>query len=278
MNLEEIAKKIHDDIDDHCAIKYDDGLRSHLGASIIGEECLRRTWYGWRWIKREVFSGRMQRLFQSGHREEARFIEYLQGIGFNIHSVDPETQQQWKMSLIGGHYGGSLDSIGEAPHYFPEPLLLEFKTYNTKTFVSLKTEKVQKFRPRHYAQMCAYGRFMQLRYALYMAKNKNDDDLHIELLPLDWSYADELTRKAEYIITTKQPPQRISDLPAHWQCKYCFAHRICHYGDEPIARNCRSCIHATAIDGGKWLCEYYKQEIPEHFIEIGCVEGYRSII
>jgi len=79
-----LAKRIKEDIDHYCTTEYDDGPRRHLGASLIGHECNRYLWYVFRWCLHEKHDGRQQRLFNRGHREEARFIEWLEGIGFKI--------------------------------------------------------------------------------------------------------------------------------------------------------------------------------------------------
>lgn len=63
-----------------------------LGASQIGRECERQLWYGFRWATMgEAFDGRMLRLFNRGHREEAVFVEELRGIGCDVRDVDPST-------------------------------------------------------------------------------------------------------------------------------------------------------------------------------------------
>lgn len=79
-----LAKRILEEIDEYCVHTYDGGHRSHLGASLIGRECKRYLWYVFRWCLHEKTTGRQQRLFNRGHREEARFVEWLEGIGFKI--------------------------------------------------------------------------------------------------------------------------------------------------------------------------------------------------
>ena len=84
-----VARRIAEDIDEYNIRAYDGGHRWHLGASLIGEECKRKLWYVFRWCFRETAESRSnharkQRLFNRGHREEARFIEWLEGIGFKI--------------------------------------------------------------------------------------------------------------------------------------------------------------------------------------------------
>jgi hypothetical protein len=79
-----IATRIKEEIDRYCVQAYDGGHRKHLGASLIGRSCKRYLWYVFRWCKRQPTTGRQQRLFNRGHREEARFIEWLEGIGFKL--------------------------------------------------------------------------------------------------------------------------------------------------------------------------------------------------
>lgn len=42
-----------------------DWMRPHLGASVIGKQCMREIWYGFRWSKKTNFSGRMLRLMEN---------------------------------------------------------------------------------------------------------------------------------------------------------------------------------------------------------------------
>lgn len=102
-----LAKRIAEDIDE-CNIKaYDGGHRWHLGGSLIGDECKRKLWYVFRWCFQEEFKtpsnrARMQRLFNRGHREEERFVEWLSGIGLKI----------WFENREGFYYHPESDSYG----------------------------------------------------------------------------------------------------------------------------------------------------------------------
>lgn len=84
INRTVIASEILKSIDEYCVRTYDGGHRKHLGASLIGDKCSRKLWYSFRWCFREKIDGRKYRLFNRGHREEARFIEWLAGIGAKI--------------------------------------------------------------------------------------------------------------------------------------------------------------------------------------------------
>lgn len=276
-----LARQIVDDVDKYAIAAYDDGHRSHLGASIIGEACTRKIWLLFRWIKAPKFSGRMQRLFNRGHREEDRYEEYLKGIGATIYMADPASGRQFRVSACNGHFGGSLDAIIKLPERYgaisQEFILGEFKTKATGGgFNKLTTNGVMLYDPRHYDQICVYGAAYQLRYALYMSTNKNDDDLHAEIVPVDTRRAVSLHEKATFIIGEQTPPRRIAENPTYTACKYCEFNGICFSNHLP-EKNCRSCRHAKPVDEGKWFCTGWNAIIPPTTIAAGC-DQWASII
>ena len=261
------------DIEAYCS-SLDGGHRNHLGASIIGHDCQAYSWNTFRWLKREKFSGRMQRLFNRGHEEEARFIRWLKGARFTIHEIDPQTNKQFRISGCKGHFGGSLDSVGYRDDC--GYLLVEFKTHNSKSFADLTKRKIILSKPKHYRQMCSYGKAYNLKHALYCAVEKDTDELHFEVVPLDYNQADDLFRKADGIIFRQNQPQKIAQVETYHECKYCNFKGICHK-EEPPEVNCRSCINAFPVDNGEWHCHKYNSIIPQDFISKAC-PSYTRII
>jgi hypothetical protein len=271
-----LAAQIKADIDEYCRVTYDDGFRSHLGASLIGNECSRSLWYTFRWVQAAAFSGRMQRLFNRGHEMEPRFITWLRGIGFEVWEVDTGTGKQFRIMACSGHFGGSLDGILRLPERYKvtDPMLLEMKTKGTgRGFEDLKERGVKLNNPTHFAQMSSYGKQYGFKYALYLAINKNDDDLHVEVVELDWELAADLVRKAEDVILSKTPPPRINESPAYHVCKRCDHAQVCH-GGAPYEPNCRSCNFAQPVADGQWFCGKWNNVIPEDFLIKGCPEWH----
>lgn len=275
----ELARTILADIDAYCEEAYNDGHRKHLGASLIGHECSRYLWNVFRWLKAERFSGRQLRLFQRGHLEEARFEEYLRGIGAQVVAFQPDAdgnankgEQQFRISAVFGHFGGSLDGQVMLPPKYGVGfgMLSEYKTKGTgRGFSELKEKGVKLTNPQHYAQMSMYGRAYGYKYAIYMSVNKNDDNLHVEVVELDWVLGEQLERKATDIITSQVPPAKIAESPAYQKCKFCHFSGICHKG-EAVEFNCRSCQHASPVDGGKWYCAVWEGVIPSDYLKQGC--------
>lgn len=273
----QIALQIKEDIDEYCVKTFTDEHRHHLGASIIGDDCSRFIWYSFRWVKYAVFNGRMLRLFDRGNKEEERIIRWLRGIGLEIWEVDQNTGKQFRIWGVRGHFGGSQDAGAKLPYLNPElPILLEFKTHNTKSFSNLVNKGVILAKPSHYSQMCSYGKFYNFQYGLYCAVNKNDDDLHFELVELDWKRSHSMLMKADDIIHSQKPPPRIADNPSFYKCRdLCTMKDIC-WNSHPVDINCRSCQFASPADDAEWYCNRYKQIIPKDFIAKGC-PGHVSI-
>lgn len=274
-----LGEMVQKDIDDNAKETMDDGHRTHLGGSLIGDTCRRKLWYSFRWCARENFSGRILRLFDRGHREEARNTEWLRNKGFTVWDVDTSQPQnpdgtypQFRISGVGGHFGGSLDGIIQFPErYGPLPyMLLEYKTNGTGAgFNNLFSGGMPKEKPIHWAQTCTYGYKMGLDYVLYVNTNKNDDSMFIRPYKLDHAVGQHMEAKAEQIIIAREEPARLSDNPTNYQCKTCTFQKICHSGELPEV-NCRSCKHSVPVDNKEWHCEVHNAIIPKHVIKEAC--------
>jgi hypothetical protein len=231
--------------------------RPHMGASLIGHECSRYIWNTWRWVLTPKFPGRILRLFGTGQREESRIIEELKGIGATVWETDPATGNQWRVSACNGHFGGSLDGVAKGLPEAPKtPAVLEFKTHSAKSFTDLTKNKVEASKPQHYAQMQVYLGLMELTRALYIAVNKDTDEVYTEWVEFNREVFDQLLARAQSLIEMTQPPAKLSEDPAHWQCKYCNFYTHCHLGVAAEA-NCRTCVHSTPVENAAWRCEYH---------------------
>lgn len=273
VDRETLERLISDDVEQFCATYYESGHRNHLGASELGKECWRQLWYKFRWAKAVNPGGRVLRLFNVGHSAEPRFITYLRGIGFEVKEF-AEDGKQFRIVGAKGHYGGSLDGMCKAPsrYQLTEDIVLlnEYKTNNTGSgYNKVSTEALSKAKPEHFAQMSQYGFKYGLKFGLYMIENKNDSDITFKIVELDWNLGAQMERKAEEIIFSKEAPNRISDNPAFFNCKYCDFAGICH-GNEVPEKNCRSCRNASPVDNAEWFCSLHNANIPSDFIKSGC--------
>ncbi|CAN8138804.1 YqaJ-like viral recombinase domain-containing protein [uncultured Thiomicrorhabdus sp.] len=227
--------------------------RSHLGASIIGDKCSRKLWYGFRWVKQTKHKGQLLRLFQTGHLAEFRFVDDLRKAGVKVYEVDESTGRQFNVKECKGHFGGSMDGVGIGIGKSSKWHLLEFKTHNDKSFKELKSKGVKEAKLQHYSQMCVYMYLGGIDRAYYMAVNKNTDELYGERLNADNKPAKEVITKANDIIFSDETPLGISGRPDWFECKFCDYHDVCHEQKIPDV-NCRTCAHATPVDDSKWNC------------------------
>lgn len=252
-----IARKTLAKLDRLLEDSQDTGHRAHLGASTLGRKCERLLFYSFRWCYTERHEARMLRLFDRGHRSESGvFFGHLRSLGAEVWETDPQTGNQWRIIMAGGHSGGSADGVarGGLVELPPDDLyLVECKTHNDKSFRKLEESGVATSKPEHYAQMQLYLSGLELDVALYMAVNKNDDTLHLELIRADPDVASRLVDKAERVVFAGQVPPRPYDSPAWFECKFCPAAGVCWRGEKPT-RTCRSCRHAVPQPDGLWSC------------------------
>lgn len=279
-NRKLLATRLLSDIDAYCAAAYNDGPRTHLGASKIAHACSRALWYSFRWVDHAQHSGRKQRLFNRGHATEPRMIEWLRGIGCEVFALDNNGEQYRVTGIAGGHFGGSLDGVNKLPQQYQiaQPFLLEFKTNKTGSdFKKLQKEGVKIAKPVHYGQMCVYGKNYNLPFCLYMCIDKNTDELYIEVVKLDFKHAEQLERKAHIIIHADVPPQKLSESATYQECKnFCDFKEVCHEGKQ-IMRNCRSCIKSRPVENKEWFCTYHQANIPKQYIPMAC-DNYEPIV
>lgn len=234
--------------------------RGHLGCSQLGGECDRDLWYNYHWVKESKFDGRMLRLFNRGHLEEPRFLAMLMCIGCEIKQVD-ENGKQYRVSH-GAFIGGSGDGIALGIPDVPDGnwVLLEFKTHGEKSFNKLIKAGVRQVKPEHYTQMVLYMFKMNLNYALYMAVNKNTDDLHAEIIDRNDLMAQHYFERGMRIVHGGIPP-RISSNPDVFTCRYCDFLNVCHY-NEQVDITCRTCVHGQPHEElGTWVCNKYMAKL-----------------
>lgn len=268
----------------------EDGHRGHLGASMLGRECAREIWYGFRWVHRGKFEPRMLRLFNRGHLEEPRFVAMLMMIGCEVWQYD-HNGKQFRISWANDHAGGSGDGVGRGLPDLPPmtPAVLEFKTHNDKSFTKLAGkvddwrayrknrqghfpgEGVRMAKFEHFVQMQLYMSMMGIAAAVYMAINKNSEDLYAEVVHLEPEFADQYAHRGAQLVDMRVPPKRISESPGFWKCRFCDKKGVCHHGAAPEL-NCRTCIHSVTGKGGSWHCGLHNVLLDKHRQASGCTD------
>lgn len=210
-----------------------------LRVSELGEACARKLWYKFNWVlPPEKFNGKQLRLFDRGNLEEERFIRPLIEMGVQVFNEQQEVTacDGW----LTGHIDGMALGLPEGPK---TPHLLEFKTHGQKSYDDLVKNKVQKSKFRHFVQTQVYAYLLGITRIMYLAVNKNTDQIYQERYETDKKFAEAQISRAERIIYAGEPPQRISENPQWFECKFCYFRDVCHNGQPYYEGNRVGKIH-----------------------------------
>jgi len=253
----------------------EENFRSHLGASILGNDCARAIYYSFRWFTNKKFEGRIIRLFNRGHMEEARMIAALLTIGIEVYQQDASGKQM-RIVHAGGHMGGACDGVAiKVPELGDTPALVEFKTHGEKSFLSLKNDGVRQSKFEHYIQMQTYMSKMGLAVGLYLAVNKNTDELYGELISLNSEIADAYLDRGMQIVFASEPPKKLNESSGYYKCRMCDHRPVCHLNATPEF-NCRTCISSEPLSSGEWQCTLANRLLSKEDQLKGC-SSYKSI-
>lgn len=253
--------------------------RPYLGASIIGTECERRLWYGFRWAAVEQFGAATLYRFEDGHRTEDLQASRLRLVpGLELHTLDPVSNRQFAVSDFGGHFRGHMDGavlgILQAPKTWH---VWEAKAVNDEKLAKLgklKTEVGEKqtlaaWDPVYYAQAIIYMDYTGMTRHYLTASSPGGRVTDSVRTNADALVAATLKAKAERVIFAGEPRPKMSEDPAWYQCKWCPAHDVCH-GQKLPPVHCRTCAHATPERDGSWSCTLLLKTLPINEQRLGC--------
>jgi hypothetical protein len=248
--------------------------------SEAANECDRAIFYRLRWAaKLEEIDGQKERRFETGRREETRLLDDLEAAGVQVERVDPATGKQFAVELAGGWLRGRMDGRALGVPEAPKTLhVVETKTHNDRSFKELqkhappKGEGLKKSKPEHYAQCLAYLHGQGLTRCLYLAVNKNTEELYAERIAYDAAFALALEAKIERIARSDRAPPRLHEDPtskAAFACAWCPAKPQCH--EQAFARvNCRTCLEAQFRDGAEVWCSLSGKQLSYDEQQRGC--------
>jgi hypothetical protein len=132
---------------------------------------------------------------------------------------------------------------------------------------------VRESKPQHYDQMQIYMRLKGPVWALYVAVNKDTDDLYLERVKYDQEHAERLLERATRVIFSLNPTlAKLSENPSWFECKFCDHNAVCHKTKPGTWAevNCRTCVHSTPVKGGAWTCELHQTDIDLATQRVGC--------
>ena len=118
--------------------------------------------------------------------------------------------------------------------------------------------------------MQIYLHLTGLTRAMYLAVCKDTDELHVERIEHDPLVAQGLLDKAQRVIQASLPPDRISNDPAWYLCRWCEHAQVCH-GQTAAEINCRTCLHSAPVEGG-WHCTAHQRPISDSEQRTACAQ------
>jgi hypothetical protein len=216
------------------AERAEDTPRAYLGASRVGESCLRMLQYEYFNTPKDTpFPGQTLRIFHRGHEAEQWMIVWLRNAGFDLRT-EKEGGGQFGFSAVEGKLRGHADGVfvGGPEEFGPWPRLWECKCLGAKGFGKLEKEGLKKAYPVYYAQVQLYMAYFQLtdNPALFTALNANDMDVYAESVVFDGAHAQAMSDRAVTVLAACAAGEllpRVAQREDWYECKYCAYRERC---------------------------------------------------
>lgn len=209
--------------------------RTYLGASRIGDECLRKLAFEFHHEPKDPdreFSGRTLRIFERGHSGEDLMAARLRLAGFELVTHTANNSQigfaAAKDKDGRARFAGHIDGvITKAPYEsgIVCPALWENKVLGNAGFNEVARKGVRAGRPVYFAQMQIYMAYLDLAEhpAVFTAENGNTGEIYAERVPFDREAAQKASDKAVRVVQTQDPLEmpRVAKAPTYFRCKFC---------------------------------------------------------
>jgi hypothetical protein len=226
LGLEPVNVAVNDAIERAAAAKAE-LPRPYFGASIVGDDCLRKIQFDW-WCK-PTLASRVRDIFDRGHYFEELARQRLIAAGLKF-----APSEVLAFSAVNGCLRGHADGIviaGPNPLngvLFSYPFLWEHKTLNAKNWRAVERDGLEKAFPKYAAQVALYQAYLnKTNPALFTITNADTcERLHF-WVPFSAERAQEWSDRAAFIIEATRAgellPRAYGD-PDDWRCRVC-AHR-----------------------------------------------------
>lgn len=215
--------------------------RDYLGASQIGEECMRKLQYQYKY-KKQNFDTRSLRVLDIGKRLEDLIAYWMHLAGFDLITKN-EKGEQFGFKTAGGKIQGHIDGIikkwpgdlNEITGSMGHPWLWECKTMNAQNWNDFQKHGILASHHQYYIQVQIYMAYMDLKSCLLTALNKNTGELHHEIIGFDKEIAQIYSDRAVDVITSTEKNEilgRISTNKNFLACKICPYQQECTEAGE----------------------------------------------
>lgn len=250
----------------YAALVRQGGFGDSVGLSVsdAANDCERAAWYRLRWSSpREREDGLKLRRLASAGRANKQVVEDLENAGMHVEQYHPVSGEPIFIRLAGGWLRGKVDARVDGVPEAPKSIhALVCKFHNEASFKDLlkhrppKGEGIKNAKADHFAKCQIDMHAEGLERCLYLAVNKNTDELYAERVEYDATYGLKMEAKVARLVRADRAPVRLFETPASkaaFACGWCSARAQCHEG--VFARtNCRTCLSAEFRDGAEVWC------------------------
>ena len=223
--LDPLNESINARIEQASLLKHaSDVPRDYLGASLIGETCLRKIQF--EWLTSATFSARVRSIFARGHYFEAESRQQLSEAGFVFAPIEA-LGFVVPGGPIAGHADGVILTVPDEINLLT-PALWEHKALNAKNFKAVERDGLAKVFPRYAGQVAIYQHFLGVFNPALMTIVNSDtcERLHFTV-PFDPRLAQETIDRALDVVRATRAGELLSRLDPElndFRCKMC-SHR-----------------------------------------------------
>lgn len=195
--------------------------RQYLGASSVGNDCLRKVQFDW--MCDPSHGSRTRDIFRRGHLIEELSRQHLVRAGFTFAPTE-----RLGFRAVGGLFRGHADGIIVAGPELPGvsyPCLWEHKCLGAKGWRALERDGLTKAYPQYHAQCQLYMAYLDVANpAIFTAVNADTcERLHV-LVPFEPTLAQAWSDRAVTVIEATRSGELLPrgyDDQTDWRCRMC---------------------------------------------------------
>ena len=251
--MDDLAAKIIADIDTGYLREPKDTARDYIGASMAGTDCIAELQLSLRGFPSVTPDPRLKRIFFAGHRiEEWVVYDLKKRADLRVWEKDDTTGRQHRREWLGGHIVCHADGLVNFEDGSDDLAILEIKSMNDARFKQFEKHGIKSANRKYYRQATMMMAMFAISRTLFVAYNKNDSQLHAEIIPFDEEEWGEMFIKIQSAIDGHS--ERVASTPNDWRCKSCFKREAC-WQPPVLPPECRFCLHSKPSEDGTWLCK-----------------------
>ncbi len=198
--------------------------RNYIGASSIGDLCLRKSWFDFHDPNGSTnLTVEKSSIFSLGKKIEQLILDLLEKSNINIIRPDQFNHYLEFFDSELPYFRGHCDAL-----LFNPRSIIEIKSAKSSEFAKFIRLGLQKWHQKYYAQIQAYMGMSGIHEAYFIIMNKDNCQIMDEYIVFDPDFYKILKTKARSIYNAKHKPPKISNSPIWYHCKMCPHNKKCH--------------------------------------------------